>query len=104
VREVTLRELDQRASRVIASVRDGERMVVTKRGAPVAVILSLPDLLDLTGWPERATPVLTPLEATRLASEALKRVAGEAIERRVWRQALNRYIHGRWWQAADSRP
>jgi prevent-host-death family protein len=102
VREVPLRELNRRTSDVIASVRDGQRTIVTRHGSPVAVILSLPDLLDLTRPPKTTAPVLTPMEATRFVRTALRQLVGGELERRVWRQSLDRYIHGRWWRAADS--
>ena len=42
-----MRELDKRASRVIARVREGELVVVSKNGRPVAMILRLEDAVTL---------------------------------------------------------
>ena len=47
IREFGIRDLKDRASEVIRSVASGERVVVTKRGNPVAVVVSIEDALDL---------------------------------------------------------
>jgi prevent-host-death family protein len=45
-REVGIRELKHHASEVIKRIAEGERVVVTRRGMPVAVILSLDEALE----------------------------------------------------------
>jgi prevent-host-death family protein len=45
-REIGIRELKHHASEAIARVAEGERAVVTRRGRPVAVILSLDESLE----------------------------------------------------------
>ncbi len=44
--EIGIKELKNTASRVIESVEEGERVVVTKRGRPAAVIMSIDDAED----------------------------------------------------------
>ncbi|MGB7686662.1 MAG: type II toxin-antitoxin system prevent-host-death family antitoxin [Solirubrobacterales bacterium] len=44
--EIGIKELKNSASRVIAEVEAGERVVVTKRGRPAAVIMSMGDVED----------------------------------------------------------
>jgi prevent-host-death family protein len=46
LREIGIKELKNSASRVIAEVETGERVVVTKRGRPAAVIMSMEDVED----------------------------------------------------------
>ena len=47
IREVGVRELKREASRVLAGVVDGERVIVTRNGRPIAVILSIEQAVDL---------------------------------------------------------
>lgn len=44
--EIGIKELKNTTSRVIESVENGERVVVTKRGRPTAVIMSIDDAED----------------------------------------------------------
>lgn len=44
--EIGIKELKNTASRVIEDVGGGERVVVTKRGEPAAVIMSIDDAED----------------------------------------------------------
>lgn len=44
--EIGVKELKNTASRVIESVEEGERVIVTKRGRPTAVIMSIDDAED----------------------------------------------------------
>ena len=44
--EVGIKDLKNSASRVIQSVEEGERVIITKRGRPAAVIMSLDDAED----------------------------------------------------------
>jgi prevent-host-death family protein len=44
--EIGIKELKNSASRVIESVEGGERVVITKRGRPAAVIMSIEDAED----------------------------------------------------------
>jgi prevent-host-death family protein len=44
--EIGIKELKNTASRVIDAVEGGERVVVTKRGRPAAVIMSIDDAED----------------------------------------------------------
>lgn len=46
MREIGIKELKNTASRVIEEVESGERVVVTKRGRPTALILSMEDAED----------------------------------------------------------
>jgi prevent-host-death family protein len=93
VREVTLRHLNRRTSEVIASVRNGERIVITRYGIPVSVLLSVADALELSGaGPGR--PVGTVIELRGTLRDALRTVVGSELERRVWRSEVGRYLHG----------
>jgi prevent-host-death family protein len=42
MRHVTAREANQRFARLLSSVEDGEQVVITKRGKPVAVVSPYP--------------------------------------------------------------
>ena len=44
--EIGIKELKNTASRVIDEVEAGERVIVTKRGRPAAVIMSIEDAED----------------------------------------------------------
>jgi prevent-host-death family protein len=46
MREIGVKELKNNASRVIGEVEAGERIVVTKRGRPAAVIMSMEEAED----------------------------------------------------------
>jgi prevent-host-death family protein len=46
LREIGIKELKNTASRVIEEVEAGERVVVTKRGRPTALIMSMEDAED----------------------------------------------------------
>ncbi len=46
MREIGVKELKNTASRVLEEVERGERLVVTKRGRPTAVIMSMEDAED----------------------------------------------------------
>ncbi len=56
VRAVTVGELNRHTSRTVASVADGERLIVTRHGDPVAAVLSLRDAIELLVTP--ALPAL----------------------------------------------
>jgi prevent-host-death family protein len=44
--EIGVKQLKNTASRVLDEVEDGERVIVTKRGHPTAVIMSMEDAED----------------------------------------------------------
>jgi len=44
--EIGVKQLKNTASRVLDEVEDGERVIVTKRGRPAAVIMSMEDAED----------------------------------------------------------
>jgi prevent-host-death family protein len=46
LREIGIKELKNTTSRVIEEVESGERVVVTKRGRPTALIMSMEDAED----------------------------------------------------------
>lgn len=94
IREVSLRELNRHTSSVIGGVRDGERVVITRYGIPVGVLLSVADAVELTGaGPGR--PVRTVIELRGMLRDALRTVVGSELERRVWHSEIGRYLHGR---------
>jgi len=47
IREVGVRELKSGASAVLDGVVDGERVIVTRNGHPIAVMLSIEQAIDL---------------------------------------------------------
>jgi prevent-host-death family protein len=49
VEEVSVRELSRNASAVLARVQAGSRVVVTKHGTPVAVLLEIEEAVGLCG-------------------------------------------------------
>jgi len=46
MREIGVKELKNTASRLLEEVEAGERVVITKRGRPTAVIMSMEDAED----------------------------------------------------------
>jgi prevent-host-death family protein len=94
LREVSLRALNRHTSDVIGGIRDGERVVITRYGIPVAVLLSVADALELSGAGP-GQPVATVIELRGRLREALRTVVGSELERRVWRSEIGRYLHGR---------
>jgi prevent-host-death family protein len=46
MREIGIKELKDNASRVIGEVEAGQRVIVNKRGRPVAVIMSMEEAED----------------------------------------------------------
>ena len=65
MRHVTAREANQRFARLLSSVEDGEQVVITKRGRPVAIVS--PYRPDLS-------------EERKAAIEHLKKVMNEPVE------------------------
>jgi prevent-host-death family protein len=59
---VSMREIKQRLARYVRAAEDGERIVITRRGEPVALLLPLP-------WQEK------PLDAAQEA--ALRRLLSQ---------------------------
>jgi len=47
IREVNVRELKSGVSQVLGGVVDGERVIVTRNGHPIAVILYIEQAVDL---------------------------------------------------------
>ena len=68
MRHVTAREANQRFARLLSSVEDGEQVVITKRGRPVAIVS--PYRPDLS-------------EERKAAIEHLKKVMNEPVELRA---------------------
>jgi prevent-host-death family protein len=54
IREVGARELRHQTATVIGSVRDGERLILTRHGQPQALVLSIDDGIELLIEPELA--------------------------------------------------
>lgn len=97
VREVTVRELSRATSAVIRELRDGRRLVLTRYGAPVGVLVSVADALELASPPDAEAPT-APIPRMAELREALARVVGAELERRLWRRELERLVHGRWFR------
>ncbi len=74
VEQVSVRELGRDTSGILARVNEGRRVIVTNRGAPVAVLLEVDEAVGLCG-----TVVLTRREAER-------RLFGEELDRQVQAQ------------------
>jgi prevent-host-death family protein len=47
IREVGVRELEDQIASVLARVLDGERVIVTRRGKPIAVLLGVEEAMEL---------------------------------------------------------
>jgi prevent-host-death family protein len=79
VEEVSVRELSRDTSGILARVLAGGRAVVTKRGAPVAVVLEVDEAIGLCG-----TVLLRRHEAQRrlFGKELDDRLRGRVIGRR----------------------
>jgi prevent-host-death family protein len=78
VRAVSVTELRRSLSAVIEQVRTGERVIVTKHGLPVAVILSIGDGFEAA--------VARSEGFARLRCEARRELAaGDVIELPPWR-------------------
>jgi prevent-host-death family protein len=100
VREVTLRELNRHTSRVVTATCAGERMIITRHGMPVAVLMSTLDALELAGLPEpelrgRFAQSPTPMALRDSLWEGLRRLVGSEMERRMRRRAWSRLLRGR---------
>jgi len=54
VRPVAVGELNRHTSRVVGSLGEGERLVVTRHGDPVAVVLSVRDSIEILAAPSFA--------------------------------------------------
>ena len=78
VEEVTVRELSRETSAVLARVRDGARAIVTRHGAPVAVLMEVEEAVGLCG-----TVLLSKRDAER-------RLFGEGLGDELHRRELRR--------------
>jgi len=47
IHEVSVRELNRSTSQVLGMARDGARIIVTRHGEPIAVVLSVDQAIDL---------------------------------------------------------
>jgi prevent-host-death family protein len=90
VREVTVGELDRRASEVVERVRDGEIAVVSRHGRPVAMILPIADALELRPVDASDAPTLGALAAKFRALEH--------------KRHLDALYHGRWYGPRKPEP
>jgi prevent-host-death family protein len=81
--EVTTGELDRSASRVIRRVRRGEVAVITRHGLPAAVMLSIPDAVEML--PDR---LMGGSDGAALSRKYIER----------WEERLSSArMHGRWY-------
>jgi len=78
VEEVTARELNKDTAGVLARVRDGGRAVITKHGAPIAVLMEVDEAVGLCG-----TVLLRGREAER-------RLFGDELDGELRRRNLGR--------------
>jgi len=79
VEEVTARELNRHTADVLARVRDGGRAIVTKHGAPVAVLMEVQEAVGLCGTRLlRRRDAERRLFGERLAAELAARELGRA--------------------------
>ncbi len=91
VEEVPARELSRDTSGVLARVDQGRRVIVTRRGTPVAVILEVEEAIGLYG-----TVVLTRRDAERqLLGEDLDQRLRERLARKLSRGLDRRRIDRR---------
>lgn len=84
LREVTMNELDRRASAVVGEVCEGRIAVVTRHGLPVAVVLSLEDAVTML-----PSEVILSEDALELA---------DSFERRRFRRKVSSLVHSRYWE------
>jgi prevent-host-death family protein len=87
--EVGVRELSRDTSGVLRDVRDHERIIVTRHGHPIAVVLSVAACIDLVVAEEVRLPRRREQRA-RLKRDLLARllgpdIAGAAADRRLRR-------------------
>ncbi|MDX6581151.1 MAG: hypothetical protein QOI10_335 [Solirubrobacterales bacterium] len=83
VREVTMTELDRGAARIVAAVRAGEIVVLSKHRCAVAMIVPLVR--------EDGLVALDPREVDGL------RELAKVFERRAGRRRMSALMHGRWY-------
>lgn len=78
VEEVSVRELSRSTSAVLARVRAGGRVVITRHGAPAAVLMEVDEAVGLCG-----TALLSRREAERrlFGDELAARVRGRLLSR-----------------------
>ncbi len=80
--EVSMRELSRDTSGVLARVCGGRRAIVTKRGAPVAVILEVEEALGMS-----ATVVVAQREAAR-------RLFGDELDQEFRKRRMRGLLKG----------
>jgi prevent-host-death family protein len=78
IMEVTVRELSRDTSAVLGRAREHERLIITRHGHPIAVLLSVVACIDLVvtegiAWPVRRE------DRARLKRELLARLVGPEI-------------------------
>jgi prevent-host-death family protein len=82
VEEVRARELGRNASGVLARVAAGRRVIVTRRGTPLAAMLEIEEAIALYG------AVIVPRR------EAEQRLLGEELDRRVRSARIRKLSRG----------
>ena len=97
VEEVSLRDLNRSTGRVIAAAEDGTRLILTRHGTPVAIVVSIADFVDIVEPPIAARPLPTIATIRRSLREILSQVLGDEVLRRLRRREMSRMLHGRWY-------
>jgi antitoxin (DNA-binding transcriptional repressor) of toxin-antitoxin stability system len=86
---VTTRELSRATCSVLHRIRDHERIIVTRHGHPVAVMLSVPACIELIVSEERAMPARREARA-RAKRELVAMLLGPEIADDVSARQLRR--------------
>jgi antitoxin (DNA-binding transcriptional repressor) of toxin-antitoxin stability system len=91
IQEVSVRALSSTTSQVLAAVLDGTRIVATKHGNAIAVLLAIDDALE---WLIATSEEFDAAVPRRTLLTALW---GPGIDSKLKARDIGRLIHGRGW-------
>jgi prevent-host-death family protein len=94
IEEVSVRELSRNTCAVVTRAREHERLIITRHGHPVAVLLSIDDCIRLIA--EHLPPIRHNRERALAKRERLRRLLGEELYARNEELELQRMARGRW--------
>jgi prevent-host-death family protein len=81
IEEVSVRDLSRHTSRILTDVRDHHRLIVTRHGHPIAVLLSIDDCIEMLLL--RGKTITHRVERVEERRALLERLLGSEIHERV---------------------
>jgi prevent-host-death family protein len=97
IEEISVRELSRHTCGVLTRVRERNRMIVTRHGHPIAVLLSIDDCIELVLT--HGEPIPHHGERARHKKVLLRRLLGERLHMHAFRLQRQRMSRGRWPEA-----